>query len=275
MARTYHTAAVLTALLLFFAIFVCGSCREAAAYESSIVSIRVNTENKGDFIVYLDRDGDFWVKEDHLSTAGIINHGGVKQRINSETFVSLKSIKGLKFSLDEQNHALDIEASPQLLRLNALDFSRRRDRTAVYQEDKSAFLNYGISLSGDKENDIRHGLTTELGARIGKTLFLSNFTQSPSSGFLRHMSNLSYENPENLLSLVAGDAYASSGASGSTVNMGGLSFFKNYDLNPYYAKQPSLDYKGYVTLPSDVEIYLNDVLIRQEKLSPGRFELNS
>jgi outer membrane usher protein len=56
------------------------------------------------------------------------------------------------------------------------------------------------------------------------------------------MSNVTYDRRNEQQRIVVGDFIASSGDLGSSINLGGLSFSKIYAMNPYFIKNPLLDF---------------------------------
>ena len=84
------------------------------------------------------------------------------------------------------------------------------------------------------------------------------------------MSNITYDRREDLKRIVFGDFFASSGELGSTLNMGGISFSKNYKIDPYFIKYPEIGFSGLASLPSELEVYRDGVLIRKERILTGR-----
>jgi outer membrane usher protein FimD/PapC len=55
--------------------------------------------------------------------------------------------------------------------------------------------------------------------------------------------------------------------------VGGFSYQKTYLLDPYFIKNPTMNLTGAVMLPTKADIYQNGLLVRQEELAPGEFEL--
>jgi len=154
----------------------------------------------------------------------------------------------------------------------------KRQPKVYYPKDTGGFLNYNLTyFAGDSFTYNSTILTNQLGFRVGDFLFLSDssYTHGRVEGgeFVRLMSNITYDRREDLKRLIIGDFFASSGEFGSTLNMGGLSFSKNYGINPYFIKYPEMSFSGLASLPSELEIYSDGVLIRKERISPGGFEL--
>ena len=55
--------------------------------------------------------------------------------------------------------------------------------------------------------------------------------------------------------------------------MGGVSFFREFSLDPYFVRNPGLNYSGAVATPSTVDVYVNGQLLRRVPVPPGQFEL--
>jgi len=267
---------ILMGLCLFLLAPHAGFSKET--WERYIVSVQLNTQAKGDFFIFLTPERDIWVKKKDLLSWGVNNFTGNSHIIDGEEYLSLKSIRGLVYKFKEEDSSLNVQVEPHLLQMNIMDFSFRPQRPVFYPKGQSAFLNYSITWSDSLKGRDNVSLSTETGLRSTDWLFLSNFlyrARTENDRFLRLSSSLTHENKEKLLCLTLGDSYAASGIGGSSVDMGGISLVKNYALNPYYIKTPTFDYKGYVTLPSEMELYINEMLVRKEKLSPGQFNLKN
>ena len=96
-----------------------------------------------------------------------------------------------------------------------------------------------------------------------------------SSRFVRLQTNLTFDDRPELKRVVAGDFFASSGDLGSTVNMGGFSLSKSYRMDPYFTKYPTLNVSGLSETASDVEVYVDDIKLRSDKVAPGGFDLRN
>ena len=247
--------------------------------EPIFLGITLNMEQKGEFMVQMTKDGDFLVKADDLKAMGLRELPRNIIIINGEPYVSLRSSDEMKFVFDEKKLSLDITVQTQLFPKRIIDFMPERQTKVYYPKDSSAFLNYGLNYLESGPGSIRStGLTNELGIRTEELLFLSNslYTKNQTEErFIRLMSNVTYDRRNDLQRVTAGDFNASSGDLGSSINLGGLSFSKIYNIDPYFIKTPLLDFSGVVSLPSVVDIYVNGRKERTEKLSPGEFDLRN
>lgn len=267
---------VLPFLFISFIGALSGAC---FASQAVIVNVILNRETKGEFFVNLDEDGNFFVKTQDLRTMGITGPFPPSVTIDNEPHVSLKSFSGLTFTFNEKTLTLEMDVSPTLLPKQVLDFAPKEPMKVYYPRDSSAFLNYRVDyFSGNSFSFQGLGVTNEVGIRSGDFLFLSDsqYTKNDAGNrFVRLSSSLVYDRRQDMQRTVLGDFAASSGILGTDVNLGGLSFSKVYRINPYFTNHPSAGLSGLVSLPSDVEVYLNGTRIRTDRLSPGEFQLKN
>jgi outer membrane usher protein FimD/PapC len=246
--------------------------------EKAILKITLNQEEKGEFVVDITEDGDFLVRVEDLKRLGLAKTKGKISVIEGEEVISLRSIEGLKVEFNEKKLSLEMSADAQLLGKKVFEMRYTRQPKVYYPKDTSGFLNYSLTYNaGDAFTYNSTVLTNQLGLRAGDFLFLtdSSYTHKKEEGgqLVRLMSSLTYDRREDLKRGVAGDFFVTSGELGSTVNMGGLSFSKTYLIDPYFIKYPEMGFSGLTSLPSELEVYRDGVLIKKERISPGGFEL--
>ncbi len=244
----------------------------------AFLRISLNEEDKGEFLVSITDEGDFLVRTEDLRKMGFSKLKGKLTTLEGEEFLSLKSVEGLRVELNEKKLALEITADPRLLARKTLMLRYPRQAKVYYPKDTSGFLNYSlIYFARDSFTYDSTVLADQLGFRVGDFLLLSDssYTQRRGEGgqFVRLMSNITYDRREDLKRIVGGDFFASSGELGSTLNMGGISFSKNYNIDPYFIKYPEIGFSGLASLPSELEVYRNGVLIKKERIAPGGFDL--
>ncbi len=247
--------------------------------EIAIVGIFLNEESKGEFFVNLTGSGDFLVRSEDLRAIGFRELAGDVTLVDGEPYVSLRSIGGVTFAFDEKTLTLRVTAPPALLPRRTIDFSTQRQPKVYYPRDAGGFLNYGINYTAGPSFELQSfDITNTAGARAGDFLLLSDstFRKTPGEGnFTRLLSSLTYDRRQDLQRAVAGDFFASSGDLGNSVNLGGISVSKVFQIDPYFIRYPLLDFSGLVSFPSEMEVYLDGNRIRTEKISPGEFQLRN
>jgi len=265
-------------LSLFLFLFNISFLHLAEGGQMAILRVVLNREEKGEYFVNVTDDGDFLVRMEDLKKMGFGEIRGKALAFEGEEFVSLKSMEGVKTVFDEKKLALEITADPQLFEKRVFTLRYPRQAKVYYPKDMAAFLNYNLAYyARDSFAYDSTVLTNQLGFQAGDFLFLSDSSYSQRKGeggeFVRLMSNITYDRREDLMRIVVGDFFGSSGELGSTLNMGGISFSKSYNINPYFIKYPEIGFSGLASLPSEVEVYRDGVLIRKERVAPGGFDL--
>jgi outer membrane usher protein len=251
------------------------------ALEHLVVNITVNSVSKGDFFVVRDENGDFFVKAQDYPTLGLTPFEGKVVNIQGESYDALHSLNALTVVFDEKKLQLGITAPISLLQKSVIDLSAPppSKQNVYYPRENSVFLNYGVNYQyGDPAGFQSFSVANKLGARSGDVFFVTDtqYTKTEqSSDFVRLMSSMTYERPKDLQWITVGDMFASSGDLGSTVNIGGIGISKVYQMDPYLIKQPTLNFAGAATLPSQVDIYVDGALVGRQNVQPGQFNLQN
>src|SRR4030042_2840532 len=246
--------------------------------QMAILRVVLNQEEKGEFFVNVTDDRDFFARVEERKKMGVSEIPGKVSVLEGEEFVSLQSMEGVKTVFDGKKLALELTADPHLFGKKIFTLRYHRKAKVYYPKDMAGFLNYNLTyFARDSFTYDSTVLTDKLCFRVGDFLFLSDSSYSQRKGdggqFVRLMSNITYDRREDLKRVVFGDFFASSGDLGSTLNMGGISFSKTYKIDPYFITFPEMGFSGLASLPSELEVYRDGVLIGKERIQPGGFEL--
>lgn len=269
------------ARLAFSLIFSILCCFQPALADADQIVARIilNKEDKGDFFVHEGERGDFLVKIGDLKTIGFRSPVGVISMLDGDPYLSLRSMKDVEFIFNESTLSIEVTANPTALGMEIIDFQPERLEKVYYPSDSSLFLNYGANFqAGNGFSFTDFNLTNQLGIRAGDILFLSDSYFSKDNTkekFTRLQSSFIYDDRNTLRRLSVGDFFATSGELGSSLNLGGISFSKVYNMDPYFIYYPTLNLAGQVAMPSEAKFYLNGMLIKTQSLSPGEFELRN
>lgn len=251
----------------------------AAARETMVVRVRLNTENKGDVFVERAPDGDFLLKAQDLRALGFREPTGLVVQLEGEPYISLRSLRGVKFEFDEARLELTMTAEPQFLARQSLAMENQRaPSNVVVPTEDSLFVNYALNARNVDGGLSRPGVAGEVGWRRGNFLLLtegSTVTDSLSGRrrFVRLLSSVTNDDRQSLRRTVVGDFFTPTRELSNGVNLGGLSISKLYGLNPDLIRYPMQTVTGNVSLPSDLEVYVDGQRVRTERLKPGEFEL--
>lgn len=238
-----------------------------------VLKVYLNAEDKGEYFLQLTPERDVLFSYEDMKELGLeslIEKG--------EQLISLKSLSpALKYRINEEEAALYITADPLLLPKHTIEIARERPTKAQYIQDNTGFLNYSINYHVDDDfNFSSLFVPWEVGANIGGHFGFSSFSYRKTDldeEVVRLFSNITEDDPVNLRRLVLGDFSTSSGILGSGGTFGGLFLSKNFSIDPYLVKSPGLQLSGFVETPSEMELYVNDVLVRKIPLSPGEYDI--
>lgn len=250
------------------------------AHEPLIVEISVNRQRRGEFAVYRDQDGDYYVRASELRALGLAERAAAPRavQIEGEDFVSLRALGPHKLALDEARLALEIEFPAPALQKNSYDLMPQRPGFS-HGQGEPGFLNYRLSVSDASGAEPRKvGLANELAVRIGAVLVRNEAALVHSAGGthgLRYATQLVHDRPAEQQRWVLGDHTAASGELGSTLAVGGIGFSKLYQLTPHFIRQPLAGYAGAVSTPSQVEVRMGGVPVFREQVPAGPFELRN
>ena len=242
------------------------------------MKVFLNTEDKGEYFMVLTSEGDLLVRREDLLGMGLREVPEDSEiTIEHEIYVALKSLSPrVTFEIDEKESALRITVDPRLLEKNIVDFSSERPSDVLYTKESASFLNYSVGYSAGDDFDFKAwNIPWEAGVSIGGYLGFSNFFYTRTETdekFVRLFSNVTKDDTIRMRRIVVGDFSAFSGTLGSGGIFGGLSLSKSFALSPYFVKSPGLDLSGVLETPSEVELYVNDILVSREQFPAGEFE---
>lgn len=251
----------------------------AAAPDELIVGVTLNEVDKGVFYALHSPDGDLLFAEEDLRAMGFRPLAGEPQAIGGKPYRSLRSLAGVTFAFNSDTVAVRITAPPGLLAMQTIDFLAGTGEETEYPISRSAFFNYRLNYrTGDDFGFSGAGAAMEAGGRRDDLLFLTNAVYSMTqedATFVRLLTRASWEDRGQLRRLSFGDFTAPAADLWASPTLGGISFSKLYKMNPYQVRYPTFGLAGQATLPAEVRVYLDGVLVRAEKVAPGEFELRN
>jgi outer membrane usher protein len=237
----------------------------------AILQLSVNDVDRGEVVALL-RGRDALVRVVDLEGAGLRGIAGRRETVGNETYVSLASLApSVTYELDERALTLRLTARPTALQATIQDFQFGAPGQLVYTDDTAAFLN--SSVSGiDFE---RWTWTGEGGLSVRNMLLYGTAFRDEDGIFSRGLTSFTVDDRERLLRWLVGDRFDSTGTLGGSAQLGGFSISREFGLDPYFVRFPTVGLSGAVLTRSTAEIYVNGQLLRREQLPPGPFELRN
>ncbi len=236
----------------------------------ALLALSVNGVEQGDALVVI-RGTDVLVEVATLEKAGLRDFQGRRETIGERPFVSLASLAPtITFEFSDAAFTLKVTASAAHLPTAVLALQRNRP-AMEYARALSAFLNYGVDWSHATGADG----SLETGVSSGRLLALNTMSWDNLRGFVRGLSNVTFDERESLRRWTVGDTLISGSTLGSGLLLGGVRVARDYSLDPYFVQFPTMKMSGTALTPSIVEVYVNDRLVSRQQVAPGSFDLTN
>lgn len=189
-----------------------------------------------------------------------------------QTYYAPTDIAGTTVSVDEALQRAVIVVPAQSFELTRLNAAKRLG-PALTPASPGAFLNYQLS-SQQIDGQRSSGAYAELGvfAALGVLTNTSVARENPISRDVTRLdTTFTRDFPDSLKTLNIGDTISDSGSWGNAVRFAGIRFAKNFGLRPDLLTTPMLSTGGTATVPSTVDVFVNNQRVSSSELPPGPF----
>ncbi len=241
----------------------------AQSAQRALLPVVVNGTSRGDVLSLIEGE-DVFVPKTFIEEMTLPLQKAKTRMIEGDVYVSLRSLApNLTFQIDPADVVLMLTVDPRFLGKRVVSLQKTAgvlDRGG----DPSMFVNYSVT------GQTRHtpAFFGEFGANRGNELLYSGFSHSQQSGFLRGLTYLNIDTPSRMQRWTAGDAFVGTDILGGSVAIGGLTLSREYSLQPYFIRSPSLDVTGTALTPSTVDVYVNGQLTNRISVPAGVFTLH-
>lgn len=223
-----------------------------------------------------DPQGKLYVSVEDFKRWRLLPPAGEPLHYQGAAYFGLDDYAGLQFNYN-----------PAKLRLVILaEASRFEPSTQALQRPASkapslpplgGFLNY--ELMGSKSGNNTQGagqfeLGVFKGAGVG-TMAIAAPVLGGNSRFVRLDASWNMDDPAQRESWRFGDVINRAGAWGRSVRMGGIQFGSNFATQPGFISSPLQQAPGLATLPSTVDVYVNNALASRSEVAPGPFSITN
>jgi len=246
------------------------AAEESAAPQRALLELVVNGMSQGDALVIV-RGAEIWVEVARLREAGLHTLDGRLETTDGRELIELSTIRpAVRVELDEIGLRLAITARPASLGHIVINGMGTRPDGVVTRRARAGFLDYGLTWSAGGQSNV----ALEGGASVGPWLLGTSMSSVTGFGTVRGTTSLTLDQAERMNRWIVGDTFAVTGPLGGALPLAGVSVSRDFSLDPYFLRYPTVGLSGAVASPSTLEVYVNDQLVRREQLAPGTFELN-
>jgi outer membrane usher protein len=235
-----------------------------------------------------------YISEKDISKINI-NKNNSSIKYENQVFYMIDSKSGATYKIDESNQTVYLRLERNLFNRTILDaaesaqsrnaeISKHLTNEQVYKNE-GGFLNYDVY--GQKDSKFS-SLNTLLSANYFNKYGEGEFTVvnrnnkyeninslTPANETIRLNTSWTKHDLDTKHTYIFGDFSTTNNGYGRNVFLGGLSFSKNFSLNPNFNKNSTPALKGYSSLPSVVDVYLNNSNSYSFNVPPGEFNINN
>ena len=256
--------------LLLAALVISPSLQDVSQLQQSFWALVVNGEPAGDVLAVLDGD-DVWLPVEALQRAGLTGFDGRRQTLFEVPHVLLQSLApDVSVRLDLAEVVMSVTAAPRFFAEQHVVLQPERPDGIIYSHSSSGFLNYSATWDqlGGTSGFALAGLS------FPRASLVSGFNVDGSNGLVRGLSTLTVDRVAARQRWQVGDTVARATPLGSAPIVAGLSFGREYSVDPYYLRFPTPFLRGTATTRSNVDVYVNGALVRRLQITPGPYRLD-
>lgn len=201
--------------------------------------------------------------------------------IDGETYVVLGRDADWQWEIEEASQTLLITASAAAFRSQRMEMQAEAMKVTA-PAGVGAFLNYdlqwqrrqsGTSAGNGDAYDafLEAGLYLPWGDASSTALYRNDGTSA--ARFVRLDTRWQMDRPRSMSRLIVGDSVGQPGTWGRAVRFGGVQWGTDFSLRPGFLSFPLPTLRGEATLPSTMDIYVNNSQRLQGRLQPGAFDI--
>lgn len=240
--------------------------------ELLFLAVRVNgLPCPGTFLVGRDGEG-YYLQRADFAALQLVPPDGPVTRIHGRDFVPLAQLPGARVSLDAGQQQLRIDVPDAAMDAAAITLAQVP--VDLTPQGRIAFLNYDVAITQDSDTGVTAYLDGGYSTRLG--LFSASGLVEAYPGakqVTRLETAFLRDDPRNLRRLVIGDTFTALSQIASPVRFGGFRFGSEFALQPGLIFYPAPSLRGRSSVPTTVDVIVNNVLRQREDVSAGPFVL--
>ena len=278
-AYALQTYSGLLLLMLGFAA-QCAIAAGPRALTEAVLEVTLSDTQPGEMMVVLrDAEGRLYLEEKDFARLRLHVPQTAPFMYEGRRFFEPKAIKGCSVAIDESLQRAVITAPASTLDTTHLSAAERRSPD-VTPASPGAFLNYQLSAQQIDGQNLG-GAYAELGVFAGAGVLTSTGVArygGTGTGIDNQLVRLdtafTRDFPATLETLNLGDAISDGASWGNAVRYAGVRWSRNFGLRPDLLTTPLLATSGTATVPSTVDVFVNNQLVTSSQLPPGPFVID-
>lgn len=241
----------------------------------TVLGVSINDRETADGTVMAVRGGTALVPIDDLHRWRVHTDGRGAVDIDGQQFAPLTSVAGLRYRIDSGRQMLVIDVPVGSFEATSL-LANTTSAPSTSPAATVAFLNYDLSFERAGGSTVA-GAFLEMGASSGAGLITNTMLVNATGqqkGVVRLDSYAIHDDPGGLTRLLIGDGLTRGSSWSPQTRFAGVRYGTDFSLQPGFLSFPTPIFNGQAALPSNVEVFVNDVLRYQTDVDQGPFALN-
>jgi outer membrane usher protein len=275
-ADALQTYSGLLILMLCLAARTANAAADQQQLTEAVLEVTLSSTEPGEMLVVLrGPEGRLYLEESDFLRLRLQLPRTTPYLHEGRRFFDPRAIKGCTVSIDEGAQRALITVPPASLDTTHLSAAERRSPD-ITPASPGAFLNYQLSAQQIGGQNIG-GAYAELGVFAGAGVLTSTAVArygNDDNQVVRLDTTYTQDFPATLETLSLGDAISDGGSWGNAVRYAGVRWSRNFGLRPDLLTTPLLATSGTATVPSTVDVFVNNQLVTSSTLPPGPFVID-
>jgi outer membrane usher protein len=270
-------------LFLFLGWFLSGVGAESFAESSQglveavmeVASSADGAEPGETMIVLRGPGGVLFLDEEEFSRLRLKLPRAAPEMHEGHRYYAPAAINGCTVDIDEAHQRAIISAPASAFETTHLNAAERQ-HPIVTPSALGGFLNYQLSAQ-QIESDATAGVLGELGVFAGAGVLTNSVVgryEDSQEQLIRLDTTYTREFPDRLETVSVGDAISDPGAWGNAVRFAGVRWSHDFTLRPDLVTTPLLTAGGTATVPSSVDVFVNNQLATSSQVPAGPFVID-
>jgi len=246
------------------------------AWTEAVMEVVLHGQGEGETLVVLrGPGGELYLDEESFKKLRLLPPDVKPYEHAGHRYFPPTAIRGCTVAIDEGRQRAVITAPARAFESTRLSAGGRQ-RAPISPASPGGFFNYQFSAQNIQGTTI-DGAYGELGLFAGPGVLTSTGlvrAEDDSSRFVRLDTTFTHDFPEQLETLNVGDAISDPGSWGNAEHFAGIRFSRNFALRPDLLTTPLLTTAGTATVPSTVDIFVNNQLVASNPVPAGPFVID-
>jgi outer membrane usher protein len=268
-------------LLCILGWLLCGAGEASYAAPSedrveAVLEVALSADGPGEAMIVLrGPDGGLFLSEEDFNRLRLRLPAAAPENHEGRRYYPLSAIKGCTVAIDEAHQRAVISAPGSAFDATHLNAAERQ-HPSVTPAALGGFLNYQLSAQ-QIEGETSGGVLGEFGVFAGAGVVTNSMVgryDDTQQQLIRLDTTYTREFPDQLETLSVGDAISDPGAWGNAVRFAGVRWSHDFTLRPDLVTTPLLTAGGTATVPSSVDVFVNNQLVSSNQVAAGPFVID-